>query len=262
MTPHTRRKLIHYWRRHVRPILVLILVFTACRSSLVDWNDVPTGSMQPTIFVGDRIFVNKLAYGFKVPYTTWHLKQWSAPKAGEVVIFYSPEDGTRLVKRVIAGPGDRVVSKNGRLTITHRSSEPQTVETVEWTPFSPPADFPLPKDQVREYVFYKEKLGDSTHVIALRPDRWVEHVRVQSQMRGLDPDPSKRDFDLTIPKSEEGKEDLYLMMGDNRDNSRDSRWIGLVPRGRILGRANRVIFSLDYDDMYLPRKDRFFKELP
>ena len=63
MTPHTKRKIIHYWRRQVRPILVLVLVFTSFRSSFADWNDVPTGSMKPTIFEGDRIFVNKLAYG-------------------------------------------------------------------------------------------------------------------------------------------------------------------------------------------------------
>ena len=102
MTPHTKRKIIHYWRRQVRPILVLVLVFTSFRSTFADWNDVPTGSMKPTIFEGDRIFVNKLAYGLKFPYTTWHLAHWSAPKAGEIVIFYSPDDGIRLVKTVEA----------------------------------------------------------------------------------------------------------------------------------------------------------------
>ena len=80
MTPHTKRKIIHYWRRHVRPILVLVLVFTSFRSTFADWNDVPTGSMKPTIFEGDRIFVNKLAYGLKFPYTTWHLARWSGPR--------------------------------------------------------------------------------------------------------------------------------------------------------------------------------------
>jgi signal peptidase I len=247
MTPHTKRKLIHYWRRHVRPIVVLVLVFTAFRSSVVDWNDVPTGSMQPTIFVGDRIFVNKLAYGLKVPYTTWHVASWSAPKRGEVVIFYSPEGGTRLVKRVVGLPGDHIVSRNGRLTING--------ESVPWTPFEPPADYPLPRDQWKDYQFYKEQLGEHSHVVAVRPDRAIQGA----EARGID---MKRDFEIVIPKAEAGKEEQYFMMGDNRDNSRDARWFGLVPRSQILGRANRVIFSLDFDDAYLPRKNRFFKELP
>src|SRR5258706_4499556 len=102
MTPHAKRKLIHYWRRQIRPILVLILVFTAFRSTVADWNDVPSGSMHPTIFTGDRIFVNKLAYGLKVPFTTLHLPTWSGPQPGEIAVFYSPATGIRLVKRVVA----------------------------------------------------------------------------------------------------------------------------------------------------------------
>src|SRR4051794_29117525 len=128
MTPHTKRKLIHYWHRQVRPILVLVLVFTAFRSTFADWNDVPSGSMNPTIFDGDRIFVNKLAYGLKFPYTTWHLARWSGPKAGEIVVFYSPTTGIRLVKRCVAVPGDKVQVVDGRLIINDKP--------LDYTPFS------------------------------------------------------------------------------------------------------------------------------
>src|SRR4051794_11925214 len=98
----------HYWQKEIRPLLILAVVLFSIRSSLADWNDVPTGSMKPTILEGDRVFVNKLAYDLKVPFTTWHLADWANPKRGDVVVFYSPHDGIRLVKRVVGLPGDLI----------------------------------------------------------------------------------------------------------------------------------------------------------
>src|SRR4051812_638637 len=145
MTPHTKRKIIHYWRRQIRPILVLVLVFTSFRSVFADWNDVPTGSMKPTIFEGDRIFVNKVAYGLKFPYTTWHLVEWSGPKAGEIVIFYSPDDGIRLVKRVVGVPGDHIQCRGGELTINGKP--------LEYDDYSPATNSELPRDQQTGFQF-------------------------------------------------------------------------------------------------------------
>src|SRR4026208_1115317 len=96
------------WRKEIRPLLLLGLVLFSIRSSLADWNDVPTGSMKPTILEGDRVFVNKLAYDLKVPFTTWHLAEWSEPKRGDIVVFFSPANEQRFVKRVVGLPGDRV----------------------------------------------------------------------------------------------------------------------------------------------------------
>src|SRR5580698_7937156 len=86
------------WRES-KSMLVTIVILLAVRSAIADWNDVPTGSMNPTIVQGDRVFVNKLAYDLKVPFTTWHLVQWSNPKRGDIVVFFSPADEQRLVKR-------------------------------------------------------------------------------------------------------------------------------------------------------------------
>ena len=249
MTPHTRRKIIHYWRRQIRPILILILVFTSFRSTVADWNDVPTGSMKPTIFEGDRIFVNKLAYGLKVPFTTWHLAHWSGPKRGEIVVFYSPVDGIRLVKRVIGLPGDHIVYRNGQLTITDKQGHPVP---ISYSPFSPPNLADLPIDQQRNFRFLMENLDGHPHVVAFLTDE-----EIAKRWRDRHQQPPMRDFEI-----KEVKENEYFMMGDNRDNSNDSRFIGTVQRDQVLGRANRVIFSLDYDDYYLPRKSRFFKGLP
>src|ERR1700728_265531 len=109
-----------WWKkvwRESKSLLLMLFILTAVRSAIADWNDVPTGSMNPTIVQGDRVFVNKLAYDLKVPFTTWHLAQWSNPKRGDIVVFYSPVDGTRLVKRVIGLPGDRIEQDNDHLLI-------------------------------------------------------------------------------------------------------------------------------------------------
>src|ERR1051326_1282185 len=110
-------RLGHYWRREIRPLLLMALVVCSIRSSLADWNDVPTGSMKPTILEGDRVYVNKLAYDLKVPFTTWHIAQWDNPQRGDVVVFFSPHDGKRLVKRVVGLPGDLLELRNDVLVL-------------------------------------------------------------------------------------------------------------------------------------------------
>src|SRR5215813_9061460 len=117
MATITRARLLGWWKKEIRPLLILTLVIFSIRSSLADWNDVPTGSMKPTIVEGDRVFVNKLAYDLKVPFTTWHLAQWDNPHRGDVVVFYSPHDGQRLVKRVIGLPGDTIELRQNGLVI-------------------------------------------------------------------------------------------------------------------------------------------------
>src|SRR6476659_3159285 len=106
-----------FWMEWIRPLIITAAVLGSMRSALADWNDVPTGSMKPTILEGDRVFVNKLAYDLKVPFTTWHIATWGQPKRGEIVVFFSPADGKRLVKRVIGLPGDVVELRNERLFV-------------------------------------------------------------------------------------------------------------------------------------------------
>ena len=98
----------YWWRKEIRSLLILGVTLFAIRSSLADWSDVPTGSMKPTILEGDRVFVNKLAYDLKVPFTTRHVAEWSNPRRGDIVVFFSPYDGKRLVKRVVGLPGDTI----------------------------------------------------------------------------------------------------------------------------------------------------------
>lgn len=219
------------WREN-KSLLLMIIILTAVRSAIADWNDVPTGSMNPTIVQGDRVFVNKLAYDLKVPFTTWHVAQWSNPKRGDIVVFFSPVDGIRLVKRVVGLPGDRIEQVNDRLWINGRPLE------YDRLPGDTGSDVPPDKDGLRMYE--QEKTGGMpSHPVTILPQR-----------------PALRTFGpVTVP---EGK---YFVMGDNRDNSNDSRFWGTVDRSRIVGRATTVVISLDREHYFAPRWHRFFTNL-
>src|SRR5580704_3686000 len=112
-----RQKWRQFLRQDAKTLLVMLLAMFTFRSAIADWNDVPTGSMRPTILEGDRVFVNKLAYDLKVPFTTWHIAEWPAPRRGDIVVFYSPKDETRLIKRVVGLPGDVIELRDEHLII-------------------------------------------------------------------------------------------------------------------------------------------------
>lgn len=211
-------------------LVIALLIVTSVQSSLADWHDVPTGSMRPTILIGDRVFVNKLAYDLKIPYTTVHLAKWSDPKRGDIVVFYSPKDGMRLIKRVIGLPGDTLAMRENHLFING--------EFVDYDPLKLENFDQLKLDQQDRYVFLNENLNGKEHAVMLSPSR-----------------PSLSTFaPVIIPEGQ------YFMMGDNRDNSADSRFFGFVDRKLIVGRATMVAISKD-ESFLNPRWSRFFKDL-
>src|SRR3989449_10467055 len=105
-----------------RVFILMLLVISSLRSALADWNDVPTGSMKPTIEEGDRVVVNKLAYDLKIPFTMIEVAKWGDPKRGDIVVLFSPVDGVRLVKRVVAVPGDRIEMRENQLFVNGRAA--------------------------------------------------------------------------------------------------------------------------------------------
>ena len=232
MNAKTVRSRVHkWWRQEIRPLLILALILFSIRSSLADWSDVPTGSMKPTILEGDRVFVNKIAYDLKVPFTTWHIVEWSNPRRGDIVVFFSPHDGKRLVKRVIGLPGDSIELRNNALVING--------QPVEYKPIAEELLYDVAPADRASHIFALEQLPSQPHAIA-----------------GFPAAPAMRSFDpLRVPK---GK---YFMMGDNRDDSFDSRYWGTVERKRIVGHATAVIVSLDYKSHWLPRWNRFLSGL-
>jgi len=212
----------------IRVFALMLLVVTSLRSALADWNDVPTGSMKPTIQEGDRVVVNKLAYDLKIPFTTFEVLKWGDPHRGDIVVLFSPQDGVRLVKRVIAVPGDVVQLVENELFINGKKQP--------WSPDFTPMDIPT---QGRTYVT-NELLDGHEHKVMISP-------QMSSPMRTYGP--------KTVPPGQ------YFVMGDNRDNSNDSRYIGLIPRRQIVGKALAVAFSLDRNHYYAPRFERFFTGL-
>ena len=211
--------------REVRIFVLMILIVSSLRSALADWNDVPTGSMKPTIQEGDRVVVNKLAYDLKVPFTTIDIFKWDDPQRGDIVVLFSPVDGTRLVKRVVAIPGDKVEMRDNQLFVNGRIAKQSPIAEVT-------------TDGSLAYVNDEDLYGHN-HRVMLTPEI-----------------PAVRSFGpVTVPEGN------YYVLGDNRDNSKDSRFFGFVPRREIIGEAKGVFVSADLDRWLRPRVSRFFTPL-
>ncbi len=211
-----------FWIEWMRPLLVTALILGSFRSAVADWNDVPSGSMRPTVLEGERVFVNRAAYDLKVPFTTWRLAQWADPTRGDIVVCYSPHDGRRLLKRVVGVPGDRIEMKDNRLIVNGTTALYRDTANPDG-----------------DSAVLRETVGRREHFVEVTP--------VGSSASTFGP--------VVVPP------ERYLVMGDNRDNSFDSRFFGFVPRSEILGRATRIVASLDPARSFRPRFERFMKAL-
>ena len=220
------------WWRDSRGTLLFLCLMLGFRSAWADWVTVPTGSMNPAILEGDRVLVDKHVFGLRIPFTRVHLTAGADPVRGDIVVFDSPADGTSLVKRVIGVPGDVVALEDDRLTVNGHPARYsiEDIDSVRGLLAATAAEHPM---------LLREAGLSAPHEILVLPGRAarrsLEAVRVPAGM--------------------------YFMMGDNRDNSADSRYFGFVPRRDIIGRATRVIVSLNPDRHYAPRSGRFLLPL-
>jgi signal peptidase I len=230
-TKRVKKYLHSLWREWRIPLFFIVFVVIPVKSSLADWNWVPTGSMNPTILEGDLIYVDKIAYDLRIPLTMHRIAKWSDPKRGDIVICFSPEDGVRLVKRVIGLPGDTIEMKNNTLFLNG--------EPVGYTKIG--RDFTEVQSAKRRVrcILAIEDLDGVAHSVMSIPSI--------NAMRNFGP--------LTVPQFR------YFVLGDNRDSSRDSRYFGFVDRESIVGKAKGVIGSFDITDKYQPRFKRFFESL-
>lgn len=211
------------WIRNNRGLLIFIVLLGITRTGLADWNHVPSGSMRPNILEGDLVFVNRIAFDLKVPLTNVIVMRTGRPQRGDIVTFDSLSDGVHMVKRIAGLPGDVVEMRGKVLAVNGRRASYDLIEVAA-------ADGTL---------LLNESTEQEAHLIQWRPEAGTAS-----------------DFGpVAIP------EDHFLMLGDNRDNSRDSRYIGLVPRHLLSGRAERVLVSVDVTGNYLPRFERFGKRL-
>jgi len=209
--------------------IALMLGMLFFRSAIADWYVVPSSSMYPTLVIGDHVYADRLAYDFKLPFTDLVLMHHADPMRGDIVTFTSPADGKRLVKRLVAVPGDVVEMRDGKLVINHVALTYQAVRSP----------VPLTPDYSGLQIVLNENLPDRQHNIIQMPER--------RSIRSFGP--------VTVPENQ------FLMLGDNRDFSADSRYIGFVKRELITGQVTRVLYSLDAEHYYLPRLDRLAKAL-
>ncbi|MEM9418711.1 MAG: signal peptidase I [Planctomycetota bacterium] len=274
------------WKGWIRPLLTVIIIVTTLRSSLIDWNDVPTGSMVPTVAVGDRIVVNKLAYSFNLPFNGPVIAvpivnvsfknpldflpgfYYGKPDRNDIVTFWKPgafyepahdlwvqagadeqfareratpgDGGIRMVKRIVAGPGDTVEMK-------------LVVEKFDGRPF----EFSKLIINGEEAVYTDKKGIELTETIGGHTRR-VQYARYTEVDTG---DGRKVTLPLHPPARTFGPitlgEDEYLMIGDNRDNSADGRFFGPVMLDQITGKAKFVAVSFD-GSYFNPNWSRFF----
>ena len=215
----------------LKTVVYAILIAVVVRTVLFEPFSIPSGSMIPTLLVGDYLFVSKYSYGYSRYSFPFSLPLFhgrilgSLPKRGDVMVFKTPTDNsTDFIKRIIGLPGDRVQVQHGVLVINGTPVERRQVDDFVTNPrtCSPGSDDTLSKVRVAEYM---ETLpGGVTHPIieCVGDDAGVENTR-----------------EFVVPQGQ------YFMMGDNRDDSSDSRFWGTVPAENLVGRAEFIFFSAD-----------------
>src|SRR3990167_7100828 len=212
--------LIEYCRSFF-PVLLIVWVI---RSFLIQPYKVPTGSLEPTVMPGDFIAVNQFAYGLKFPIGNRTMISIGEPQRGDIVLFhYPPDPAVIYVKRLIGKPGDKIEYKNKILYINGKE-QPQRLLSHDF-------DYGDGPGQTAPVDVYEENLNGVRHKIFRRPGSTDGSFSMQSDALG--------DFSYTVPA------DTYFMMGDNRDNSADSRYFGAVPERNIIGKAFGVWMSWD-----------------
>jgi signal peptidase I len=187
------------------PVFFIVLLL---RSFLVEPFRIPSGSLEPTLLVGDFVAVNKFAYGFKLPVIEKKILPVASPKTGEIAVFrWPPEPSYDYIKRVVGVPGDKISYHNKLLTINDKQARQTFVE------------YTIDESSGKAVAHYKENLNGVVHDIFIRSDR------------------PAIDFDIVVPEGN------YFMMGDNRDDSADSRFWGFVPDSYLRGKAFLVWMS-------------------
>lgn len=214
---------------NMRSLAVLIVAIFALRWSIASPYHVPTASMEPTIKVGDRLLAFKLAYNLKIPFTDIVASQWGTPGRGDIIVFKYPKDvDTDYVKRVVGLPGDRIELIDDILQVNGKP-----MERIE---FNNDRTILEDIDDHKEIkLLYREKLEQDK-------DKTVEHWVIQNI-------PSARRFSRSSwpPTGAPAyivPENMLFVMGDNRDNSTDSRIWGEVPQSYVRGKALFVIWSV------------------
>ena len=209
-----------WWLDWTAGLFPVILVVFVLRSFLFEPFKIPSGSMIPTLLIGDLILVNKFTYGIRLPVVNTKITEGNAPQRGDVMVFrYPPQPSVDYIKRVVGVPGDEVAYLNKRLTINGKE-----------VPTTAQPDF-FDESTMRYFKQFEEVLGEKPHRVLNNPDA---PAFVQGAANFPYRDNCRYSVEGVVCKVPQGH---YFMMGDNRDNSLDSRYWGFVPEGNIVGKA-------------------------
>jgi signal peptidase I len=221
-------------REYVEAILLALVLALFIRTFVVQAFKIPSPSMVPTLLVGDHILVNKFLYGLKLPFSDNKVLKFKEPVNGDIVVFRM-KDGRDFIKRVIGTPGDTISMDKGQLTVNGEKLEMDPVDEH--------------KDQF-DYYFSQELASEQNGKVSGALDL-VETIVEHEHLLRMNPRyPSARTFKpVTIPA------DSYFVMGDNRDNSHDSRFWGFVEAKDIKGKAMIIYWSWDKSSKF-PRLRR------
>jgi signal peptidase I len=216
--------------KSVFPVLAFVLIL---RSFIYEPFQIPSGSMMPTLLIGDFILVEKFAYGLKDPVARHVLFETGKPQRGDVVVFKYPIDPRiDYIKRIVGLPGDRIVYKNKELYIQPKC------DAQPCAPLSQIEENFIVSGRFRQGPYplenYQETLGEVTHELLKNPKAPARYGRFYQQ-------PGTAEDEFIVPAGH------YFAMGDNRDNSTDSRYWGFVPEANLVGRAVAIWMSFEFD---------------
>lgn len=218
------------WTAGLFPVICAVFFM---RSFLFEPFKIPSGSMVPTLLVGDLILVNKFHYGIRLPVINKTVVENEKPARGDVIVFRFPVDPSiDYIKRVVAIPGDEVAYINKRLTINGK--------VIETTPLPEFYD----EDSMKYVDQFSEKLSDASHKMVIERDR-PPYIPESSVLAYPYRDNCRYNAEGIVCKVPEGH---FFAMGDNRDNSMDSRYWGFVPEGNIVGKAFMVWMNFGHFD--------------
>ncbi len=220
-------KLKKYLIKHL-DLVVAITVILSFRWIAFDHYVIPSGSMVPNLLVFDHIVVKKYPYGFRIPGSKSWLWKNRNPKRGEIVIFRSVEGKYFMVKRVIGIPGDRIVIKGHTITINGKELKKKPLHDGDIEGYYPITSFDL-GDDVNNYNFYLENLDDRQYrVLWSKEDNWNQV------------------YNISVPEGQ------FFVLGDNRSNSKDSRYWGFLPFENLMGEGYKIWLSCEKTFFNLP----------
>jgi len=239
LSPEEKLPYIVDTAQQIFPVIAFVLVL---RSFLYEPFQIPSGSMMPTLLVGDFILVEKYAYGLKDPVFRHKFIETGAPERGDVVVFKYPEEpSVDYIKRVVGMPGDTVIYRDKQIFIKPACDNGQNCAEFK----AMPQEFVSSGDFVQNLAPLKrirETLGDVEHEI-------LQHPVAEAHASNFYTQPGTKMNEWIVPENQ------YFVLGDNRDNSRDSRYWGFVPDENLVGKAVAIWISFEFDrasDSWLP----------